>query len=107
MRKHLGETMHLFTHIRQRAIVQSISFADLTHQQLLKEMEQAAKKSSLPFKWVNREELEVAAVSTGMKKAFELLAAKGGKPPLTSTPSLTTTKLAGQQKSIMSFFKKV
>ncbi len=104
-RRNLGESTHLFTHIRQRALVESfVLHGDVELDKLRTQMQVITTPAT---KWVTRDELETAAVSTGMKKAFELLtAAASDKKKLASASASASPARASAQPLIASFFKK-
>ncbi|XP_038650088.1 adenine DNA glycosylase isoform X2 [Scyliorhinus canicula] len=65
--QHLGEVVHIFSHIHQTYHVYSNSFSDSTVDTVKQEETECP-----PFRWVTKAEFHQSAVSTAMKKVFRL-----------------------------------
>ncbi|XP_021366074.1 adenine DNA glycosylase-like isoform X2 [Mizuhopecten yessoensis] len=93
---HIGEVVHIFSHIHQTYVIQSAT---------VKEGEVTLETEQPPSRWVTKEEFFECAVSTGMKKVFKAyeasLSSKPGSKKIKKTPSKPDDK----QRSISCFFK--
>ncbi|XP_041064345.1 adenine DNA glycosylase isoform X1 [Carcharodon carcharias] len=116
--RHLGEVVHIFSHIHQTYQVYSNSFSDAAINTVKQEQTECPS-----FRWVTKAEFHQSAVSTAMKKVFSLfsqscmnekLPVKGNKRERDSVPNgeerkgrkHTAPKDSGRrQLSMDSFFK--
>ncbi|CAC5419730.1 mutY [Mytilus coruscus] len=94
---HVGEVVHLFSHIHQTYIIDSITVKDNDSDTVVTD-----HPSTRPLRWVTEEELQESAVSTAMKKVFKAYTEKMNS----KTPAKTKKqKVDKKQPSINSFFK--
>ncbi|XP_071172388.1 adenine DNA glycosylase-like isoform X2 [Mytilus edulis] len=94
---HVGEVVHLFSHIHQTYIIDSITVEEDDRDTVVTDL-----PSTKPLRWVTEEELQESAVSTAMKKVFKAFTDKMNS----KTPAKTKKqKVDKKQPSINSFFK--
>ncbi|XP_060085975.1 adenine DNA glycosylase-like [Ylistrum balloti] len=96
-RQHIGEVVHIFSHIHQTYVIQAIT---------VEEGEVTLDTEQPPSRWVSKEEFLECAVSTGMKKvlkAFESVLSP--KSSSNKKNKKTASKPDDKQRSISCFFK--
>ncbi|XP_052059570.1 adenine DNA glycosylase-like [Mytilus californianus] len=94
---HVGEVVHLFSHIHQTYIIDSLTVEEDGSDTVVKD-----PSSTRPLRWVTEEELQESAVSTAMKKVFKAYTEKMNS----KTPAKTKKqKVDKKQPAINSFSK--
>ncbi|XP_033736619.1 adenine DNA glycosylase-like [Pecten maximus] len=95
-RQHIGEVVHIFSHIHQTYVVQTI---------IVEGGEVTLEAEQPPSRWVSKEEFLECAVSTGMKKVFKAFESALSSKSSTQKNKKSSSKSDNKQRSINCFFK--
>ncbi|XP_078657921.1 adenine DNA glycosylase-like isoform X1 [Branchiostoma floridae x Branchiostoma belcheri] len=91
-RTHVGEVVHIFSHIHQTYIVETF---DVEHDG---QDGVTGNKEAPPCRWVTRSELQGAALSTAMRKVFKAYEASVSASKHPATVNSTGSKVSNKRK---------
>ncbi|XP_069126065.1 adenine DNA glycosylase-like isoform X2 [Argopecten irradians] len=94
--QHIGEVVHIFSHIHQTYVIQAIT---------IEEGEVTLNTEQPPSRWVSKEDFLECAVSTGMKKVFKAFESPLSPKSSNTKNKKTANKPDDKQRSISCFFK--
>eukprot|EP01116_Phalansterium_solitarium_P024196 TRINITY_DN878_c0_g4_i1.p1 TRINITY_DN878_c0_g4~~TRINITY_DN878_c0_g4_i1.p1 ORF type:complete len:633 (-),score=132.66 TRINITY_DN878_c0_g4_i1:400-2115(-) len=81
-RRRLGETVHLFSHIRQTIDVEHL---------IVRDFRVDAPKSAPPTRWLTEAEVMAAAISKSTKTCLSMRTTPGSKPPASKKPAVASS----------------
>ncbi|XP_078574253.1 adenine DNA glycosylase-like isoform X2 [Branchiostoma floridae x Branchiostoma japonicum] len=92
-RTHVGEVVHIFSHIHQTYMVETF---DVQHHD--GQDGGTGKQEAPPSRWVTRSELQGAALSTAMRKVFKAYEASKSESQHPANRNSTGTKVSNKRK---------